>query len=160
MKILIVSDTHGYNGNFYKVIEKESDIDYLFHAGDLCGSEDEIRFSVKCPVVMVAGNNDYSFSLSKELDFELNGFRFFLTHGYREHVYFGTDRLVYKAAEKGANVVIFGHTHVPVIQYDEDYDMWIINPGSLTYPRQSCRQPSYIVLEIIDDELKFELRYI
>ena len=34
MKILIVSDTHGYNGSMYEVIEKEAPFDMMIHCGD------------------------------------------------------------------------------------------------------------------------------
>ena len=53
------------------------------------------------------------------------------------------------ARARGADIVIFGHTHKPCLKFEKD--MIIMNPGSLTYPRQENRLPSYIVLEMAED---------
>ena len=42
------------------------------------------------------------------------------------------------------DVVMFGHTHVPLIK--EKKDMLLLNPGSISLPRQSGREKTYIVL--------------
>ena len=42
MRILIVSDTHGYNEDFYEVLKKTGEPDLLIHAGDLQGLEKEL----------------------------------------------------------------------------------------------------------------------
>ncbi len=161
MKILIVSDTHGYNNDLYKVIEKTGEPDLLIHAGDLQGLEDELPRFLKCDIKMVSGNNDFSFSLKKELIFDVEGYRFLLVHGHREGVYYGTERLLYKAMEYEANVVVFGHTHKPVIEYDNDSGIWLINPGSLTFPRQLNRKPSFILAEIDrQGEIHFTINYL
>ena len=39
-----------------------------------------------------------------------------------------------------------GHTHKPVI--DREADLTLINPGSISFPRQENRKPSYILMEI------------
>ena len=39
-----------------------------------------------------------------------------------------------------------GGTHRPVIDIDDD--IIAVNPGSLSYPRQEGRQPSYAIMEI------------
>lgn len=148
MKILIVSDTHGYNDNYYRVLEKVGEPDLLIHAGDVSGCETEIRNSVKCDVKMVAGNNDFSGELKREEEFEAGGIRFLLVHGHRESVYYGTDRLFYKAAQYGVDVVVYGHTHNPSIEYDDEFNIWAVNPGSLTYPRQGGHKPSFILMDI------------
>ena len=43
----------------------------------------------------------------------------------------------------------------------EEEDLITLNPGSMTYPRQSGRQPSYMVM-ILDEEGKasFEIKYL
>ena len=41
---------------------------------------------------------------------------------------------------------MYGHTHIPLIQYEQG--MYIINPGSITLPRQEGRKPSYILMEL------------
>ena len=44
---------------------------------------------------------------------------------------------------------MFGHTHKPYIEIDED--VTILNPGSVSYPRQSDHMPTFLIMEI-DDE--------
>lgn len=60
MKILIVSDTHGKEGNLREALKREQPIDMLVHCGDVEGREEKIREMAGCPVHMVAGNNDFS----------------------------------------------------------------------------------------------------
>ena len=161
MRILIVSDTHGYNEDFYEVLKKTGEPDLLIHAGDLQGLEKELPRLVKCDIQMVSGNNDFSLSLKQEQVFDVEGYRFLLTHGHREGVYYGTDRLLYKAMQYEANVVVFGHTHKPVIEYDNDSGIWLINPGSLTFPRQLNRKPSFILADIDrQGEIHFTINYL
>ena len=61
------------------------------------------------------------------------------------------------AKSKGADIVMFGHTHIPVIDYDDD--IIALNPGSLSHPRQEGHQPSYILMEI-DKKGQAHFRYI
>lgn len=59
-------------------------------------------------------------------------------------------RAVVKAAalgeKKQVDVVMFGHTHVPFI--DIGHTLTILNPGSLSYPRQASRKPTFLLMEI------------
>ena len=48
--------------------------------------------------------------------------------------------------EKGCDIVMYGHTHRPDI--DLDGGIIAINPGSLTYPRQQGRKPTYVIMDI------------
>ena len=148
MKALIVSDTHGMDKNFYEVIKRVGPIDMIIHAGDLSGSERDIDNAIPgCAVKMVTGNNDYGSRLSPVELFEFDGYTVLLTHGHRDGVYYGTDRLIYKAAECGANIVIYGHTHVPAIEFDDALHIWAVNPGSLSLPRQNGHRPSFAIME-------------
>ena len=161
MKALIVSDTHGYDKNFYEVIEREEPVDMVIHAGDISGSERDFRRELNCALKMVTGNNDWGSSLKSEELFEFDGYTVYLTHGHRDGVYYGTERLIYKAAELGADIVIYGHTHVPAIEYDEDYHVWAVNPGSLSLPRQNGHQASYLIMETdASSEVHFTVNYL
>ena len=59
MRILIVSDTHGKNGNLEKVLRLTAPLDLMFHLGDLEGSEGYIESITPCEAHMVSGNNDF-----------------------------------------------------------------------------------------------------
>lgn len=159
MKILVVSDTHGRDENLERVLEIESPFDVLIHCGDVEGREDYIEAAADCPVYMVAGNNDFFSDLEQEMVFELAGRRIFLTHGHYYRVSMELDRLVDEALDRKADVVLFGHIHRPVCQKEQG--VLVVNPGSLSYPRQSGRAPSYAVLHgEMGKELSCEIRYL
>lgn len=133
--------------------------DMLIHCGDVEGSELTISKCAGCPVEMVAGNNDFFSELPREREFEIKGYRVWLTHGHNYYVSMGNELLKQEAAAKGADIVMYGHTHRPVIETDGE--VIAINPGSLSYPRQEGRQASYIIMEIDEDgEAHFTLHYV
>ena len=158
MKILVISDTHGKHANFDAVLEKEGKIDLLIHAGDV---EDAtyIESMVNCPIHMVGGNNDYFSFLPKEKEFFIGPHRVFLTHGHMYHLYMNTERLRYAGVQRKADIIIFGHTHQPKIE--EVNGILLINPGSLSEPRQRGREATYVILELDKvGEIHCELRTI
>lgn len=161
MRILVISDTHGDHGDFLKVLKCCGHVDMVIHAGDVCGEEAFFENAVQCPLIMVKGNNDYNFSLDKNRLLDIEGHTVFVTHGHLENVYFGPWTLTEKAKRQGADVAIYGHTHIPAIQYDEDLEVWAVNPGSLTYPRQNGRQSTYMIMELTQGEKpRFKIEFV
>lgn len=159
MKVLIVSDTHRKNANFLTVAENEKDIDLVIHLGDIEGSEYTIQQAVSCPVEMVCGNNDFFSSLPSEKIVEIGKYRAFITHGHRYYIGMGNEMLKQEAIAQGADIVMYGHTHRPVIEQEER--ITAINPGSLSYPRQENRKPSYIMMEIDDSgKVNYNLKFL
>ncbi len=159
MKILIVSDTHGRHSSLDEVLEREHDIDMLLHLGDVENGTDYIEAVAKCPVYIVAGNNDYFSHLPTEREISVGKYKLFLTHGHAYHVSMDTKSLRRVAMARGVDIVIFGHTHRPYL--DTEGNLKVMNPGSLSYPRQEGRKGTYIVMEIDPDgEACFELRYV
>lgn len=146
MKILIVSDTHGHERNLKKVIEKVGQTDLFIHLGDIEGHEDYIEALADCPVHMVSGNNDFFSDLPREEEFQLGRYRVLITHGHYYGVSVGTDRLKEEARSRNIDIVMYGHTHRPEIDIDDH--VTVLNPGSLSYPRQWGRKPSYMLMEI------------
>ena len=158
MKVLLVSDTHGRNLNLEDVLDIETP-DFLCHMGDLEGSEDYIRLITKCPLAMVSGNNDFWTDLNPEVTFELQGFRIFMTHGHRYCAHAGNEQLKSAGRRNKADIVLFGHTHRPTLEFDED--IIVANPGSMTYPRKEKRKPSYMVLYLEKGKVpKFETKFL
>ncbi|MCR5502678.1 MAG: metallophosphoesterase [Lachnospiraceae bacterium] len=158
-KILIISDTHRYDDNFFRVMEKEAPVDLLIHCGDIEGSEALYAENAHCPVHMVAGNNDFLSGLNREEEFMIGDYKVFLTHGHYYNISMGSDLLRLEAAERGADIMIYGHTHRPVV--DMSKGIIALNPGSLTYPRQEGRRPSYIIMTLAEDgNAEFEIRYL
>lgn len=159
MKILVVSDTHRSNSLFLQLVKKYEPLDMIIHCGDIEGSEYTISSATNCEVHMVAGNNDFFSSIPLEDEFCIGNHKALLTHGHHYYISMGNELLKDEARSRGADVVFYGHTHRPVIERDNG--MLIINPGSLTYPRQEGRKPSYVIMEIDDnDEIDAKIYYL
>ncbi len=149
MKILIVSDTHGSNAGLEEVISENRDMDMLIHLGDVEGAEDYIRMIAGCPVHVVRGNNDYFSDLPKEEEFDLMDYHVLITHGNAYGVTLDDSALREEAHARCADIVMYGHTHRPV--FYEDEGLYVLNPGSLSYPRQKGRKRTYMIMEIGED---------
>ncbi len=150
MKILVISDSHGKNGRMELAIEQESPLDLIIHLGDLEGGEDLLEAIAPCPVEMVCGNNDFFSPYPREKIIEAGGVRIFMCHGHNYGVSMGTERLVQIALQNQCSVAMYGHTHCPMIE--EDQGVTVVNPGSISYPRQTNRKPSYMIMEVTEGE--------
>ena len=54
---------------------------------------------------------------------------------------------------------MFGHTHRPY--FEEKDGIIILNPGSLSFPRQEGRKGSYMIMELNEDKsLHFQQKYL
>lgn len=158
MKVLIVSDSHGRNKHLIKTIQKVSPIDLLIHLGDFGASEEYIKSIVSCDVEMVSGNNDFFNGLAKEKLIMIGKYTVMLTHGHRYGVYYNTHQIREAAKARKADIVMFGHTHVPLI--DLSQDTWLINPGSIALPRQKGCIPTFIIMDIDrKGQAHFTLKY-
>ncbi len=150
MKILIVSDTHRRDGNLREIIEKQSPFDMLIHLGDTEGSEIYFKEWVNndnCVIRVVRGNNDFFSQTDREKEISIGKYRAFLTHGHMYGVSFELETIKEEARARKADIVMFGHTHKPYLEYCED-GLVVLNPGSLSYPRQDGRKPSYMLMEL------------
>lgn len=157
MKVLIVSDTHRKNDNYFKVLELEKP-DLVIHCGDAEGSEYVLSAAAECAVQIVLGNNDFFSYLPKELNLKLEAFQIWVTHGHNYYVSTGNQILKQEAAARGADIVLYGHTHRPVV--DEGGGVIAVNPGSLSYPRQEGRRPSYAVMVAEGRDVRFAIEYL
>ncbi|MCM1144187.1 MAG: metallophosphoesterase [Blautia sp.] len=146
MKVLIVSDTHRQNDNFLRVMGKVGPIDMLVHCGDAEGSEDMITEAAGCPVYIVRGNNDFWSAVPRETEFMIADYKVWLTHGHNYYISMNYEVIKQEARDREVDIVMCGHTHKPII--DIGRDLTLINPGSLSYPRQEGRRPSYILMDI------------
>ena len=159
MRILIISDTHGSHRNLDELLEREKDIDMLLHLGDVENDDDYIEAVMDCPVHIVAGNNDYFSYLPREKEIQIGKYKVFMTHGHNYYVSMNTERLRQAARQRGADIVMYGHTHRPKVDASED--VIVVNPGSLSYPRQEGRRATYIIMEINRaGEAEFTLHYV
>ena len=62
------------------------------------------------------------------------------------------------AKENGADIVMYGHTHVPYLK--KVFGVTVLNPGSISLPRQEDGKKSYAIMTVADDEsVDFEICY-
>ena len=137
----------------------EEPLSGIIHCGDFEGSEGRFAIASNCPVYFVAGNNDFFSDLSRELEYDLEGHTVFQTHGHNYRVSMDLEYIRSEAVSRDADIVFFGHTHKPVARLVDG--IYLFNPGSLSYPRQEGRRPSYLVIDI-DSEgaLNYEIKYL
>jgi putative phosphoesterase len=156
--VAAISDTHMPRGSRRlpeACLERLAAADLILHAGDLTSGAflDELR-AIGPTVHAVSGNVDepaLRASLPEELVVEAAGARIGITHvpgaaGGR------AERLA--ARFPGCDAVIFGHTHLPVVE--RHARRWLLNPGSPT-ERRRAPYPSMLVLEIDAGEIRPEL---
>ncbi len=158
MKILILSDSHNDIRSLEKAIGAENDADIIFHAGDYAK---DIRFSDTRgkTVYVVKGNCDGIISSdSDEEMISLEGIRFFLTHGHKYGVKNGLNAIISAAKLKNADVIIFGHTHMPLCINLEG--IILINPGSASAVKSERQSYAVIITDGKGDIIKAEIRYL
>ena len=140
MRILVVSDSHGDVFGLREAIEAQPKARMIVHLGD--GERDMDALShlfEEIKVVQVRGNTDLGVFAPNTCVETVEGKRVYCTHGDRENVKGGTDKLKRIARGEKADIVLFGHTHVPKNEYKDG--LYIFNPGSI-------KQGSYGVVDI------------
>lgn len=159
-KILVVSDSHRRQDDLLRLI-REKRPDMLLHLGDLEENESIFREAAGngCACYFVEGNNDFFSALPKELELHLGKHRAFLTHGHAYGVNLDVSRLAEEARARGCDIAMFGHTHKPF--FKEYRGVTCMNPGSVSYPRQADRTPTYLLItEDSEGELHYEQAYL
>ena len=130
MRILVLSDSHGDYFSLRTAIRNQPSAEVVVFLGD--GERDldkaenllENKFVIK-----VKGNCDFASAVHENHIQTIEGKRIFATHGYVENVKFGDDRLIYKGQSLDADIILYGHTHIPVSKYIDG--VYVFNPGSV-----------------------------
>lgn len=155
-KILVVSDSHGYNGNLLEALshfgKNGSELEMLIHLGDSGGALGELEDFLDCPLIAVRGNCDHSTEYPLVDFVQIGDEAAMITHGHKYSCHYSTERLVEAAKENGASIVMYGHTHIPNVTSGDG--MTVLNPGSISLPRQSGSKPTYLVITLEDDGRK------
>jgi putative phosphoesterase len=144
MRIVVISDTHKKYLNLEYIISKENKADLFIHLGD--GENEASQFAevLKDKFIFVRGNNDFASIYPSEGEIIAEGKRIFFTHGHNYQVKYGFDRIIAKAKSNKADILLFGHTHQAMRDYQDG--LYIMNPGSAGLYSQGA--PSYGVVEI------------
>lgn len=123
MKIIVTSDIHGKKEIINKLLY-DYDADMYLDCGDSELSDYDLKnfYSVR-------GNCDYNYLPSYRVINVDDNFNIFITHG---HLY-SLDEMIKNAKSRNCNVIIHGHTHIK--RFDKVDNLYILNPGSLSKPR-------------------------
>ena len=151
MKIIVFSDSHGEVDLMYAAAEDESP-DMIIHLGDNVSDAERLRGVYPgAKLLAVAGNCDLASIESATLELELLGRRIFLTHGHTFGVKSsdGIIKLYEYASRGGADIVLFGHTHVPYHRYRDG--ILFANPGHIV-KNAGGGSPTYGILNVYDKE--------
>lgn len=147
MEFLIFSDAHGRNEGIRAAMARQThQPDGVIFLGDGLRQLDRAMVA-PTPLFCVRGNCDFAISQWEDAPEEqllhFEGHTLLLTHGARYGVKSGTGLLESAAAEQGADVVLFGHTHEPYLHtfpagervgsVTLSRPMTVFNPGSIGY---------------------------
>lgn len=172
MKLMIASDIHGSEKFLSKLMERynEEKADRLLLLGDLLyhGPRNdlpeghnpkrciEIYNAYKDNIINLKGNCDaevdqmvLEFPVMSDIAYlYIDGVSIVASHG---HIY-NPSKL--PSLKKG-DYFLFGHTHVPY--YEERDGITIMNPGSVSIPKEGSEH-SYMTMEVIDGKACFKYK--
>lgn len=152
-RALVLSDTHlGPPERLPAEVWALADVaDVVLHAGDVVTQPLLDALAARAPLHAVCGNNDHDLvgSLPEDLEVTLGGVAVAMVHDAGP-----TKGRHGRMARRfpGAGVVVFGHSHIPLVEREGDGPL-LVNPGS---PTQRRRQPVHTVawLELAGGEVR------
>lgn len=137
----LISDTHGLLRP--QVHTALAGVELILHAGDVGGDEILDELSIIAPVQAVFGNTDDAADprLRASIDIVIGGLRVHVSHGHE----LGAPKPEALLARYAADVIVYGHTHVPLIT--KAGRRLVVNPGAAG-PARFDIKPSVGILEI------------
>ncbi len=144
-KIIVLSDTHGNRAAVEKLYPLFSECDLIFHLGDTSSDGMRIKNAFPEKTRLLNGNCDFTRLGEDELLTDAEGVKIFACHGDRYGVKRGICQLARTAAEAGAQVALYGHTHVA--REDVQDGVTLFNPGTLS---RYAAVKSYLYLAVYD----------
>ncbi len=149
MTLVVVSDSHGDVRRLEQMRDRQLRLpedrrpEVLLHLGDGSADLDRVAWPPSFSVFGVRGNCDgfLSSEMLSERLLCLGGYRILMLHGHHFSVKAGLDRVIAYAAQKEADLLLFGHTHEPtafalpigyeVVDRILAKPLSVFNPGSL-----------------------------
>lgn len=151
-RVALFADTHNMFKHLPAAVEKLGGVDLLFHLGDYAIDAEKISSALGgVPYFAVRGNNDVGSACPRSRIERVEDVWIMLVHG---DAYYNLYHLSNAAKEKRCAAVLFGHTHVPLLQADGE--LLIINPGSMSLPRRG-HKPSYALLEVEGKDINVKM---
>lgn len=131
MKLLIFTDSHGRLQPMLDIVSREAP-DAVFHLGDMVRDGDALAAACPDPAFyQVAGNCDLFYNGGAPLEqvARLAGKTVFYLHGHTRSVKTGIGAAVAQASALGADVLLYGHTHIPFCETVDG--VLVLNPGAM-----------------------------
>jgi putative phosphoesterase len=146
----VISDTHGLLRP--DVHDALAGVELILHAGDVGGDEILDELSLIAPVRAVYGNTDAPGQprLAEAIDMTVDGVSIHVSHGHE----IGSPQPAKLLERYSADVVVYGHTHRPLIAKAEH--RLVLNPGAAG-PRRFDILPSIARLTITNRRAEAEL---
>ena len=153
-EFLIISDVHGDCEHLRRVIAASGNVHAVFFLGDGLSEVRELLSTAGSPpLYAVRGNCDIGMMGEDELVVALGSHRILMLHGHTAAVKGGDARLLALARHYGADILLYGHTHLRREEYlpsDEGGPLWLFNPGSVGRPPNGI--PSFGRLSVSDSD--------
>ena len=141
MKLIVTSDCHGSLDHLLRIWSGHPADRYVF-CGDGWQDAENAADLLGLPLLSVMGNCDRGCRGETELVLELAGVRAMITHGHGYGVKESLGPLLRRAQALEAGLVLFGHTHRPLLCREE---------GVLLCNHGSCRgELNFAELELED----------
>lgn len=141
MKLLVFSDSHTDIETMAQVVLREQP-QMVLHLGDHYGDALSLRARYPhIPMHCVVGNTDFFDAGETEHLINVEGRTLYMTHGHLYNVKNGLNTIYLKGRSVNADIVLFGHTHVPLIE--EEHGFTLFNPGSCNYFGRRSTRPTY-----------------
>ncbi len=138
MRLLVISDSHSRKERLESVLKAEPTADAVFHLGDGAGDLFYLNDTDARTFFLIRGNCDsaHNPNLQDSCSVTLEDVKIFATHGHLYNVKFGIEKLGLVAAMQQNDLVLFGHTHMPTVLYENGIHFF--NPGSLADGCYGC----------------------
>ena len=149
MRFIIFSDSHGSISNMREALRRNAGtgLDGIIFLGDGLKSAKQLADESGLELYAVAGNCDFGPDIDPtRLDtyeklFDFDGVKVLITHGHKYMVKTNGEVINKYARSKGADVVLYGHTHRRndncIHGAEGEKDLRVFNPGSIALPRDS-----------------------
>ncbi|MDX1358430.1 MAG: metallophosphoesterase [Clostridia bacterium] len=146
MKIVVFSDSHRDIKTMLAIVETAAP-DMIIHLGDNIYDAVEVSKHFRdIPMECVKGNCDFGSPASSYKLLEVEGKRLFITHGDTFGARLGISELVSEGKKRGADMVLYGHTHRPAIKKRKG--IILMNPGSIGRYSRGSSPPSFGIIKL------------
>ena len=146
MRILVISDSHGRRSAIERAIREQPTAEVIIFLGDGADEAEDVkaRLPKEKKMLSVRGNNDWCCSAPDFDVLSLENAKIFFTHGHLYDVKYDLYKVVCAAKSHNANILLFGHTHCPMVKYDDG--LYLMNPGALSHAWNG--RPGYGIIDL------------